>query len=247
MSHSPALALASWRDFQHHRTSAISLLAANSLPLLGVLFWGWSTFAIVLIYWFENAIIGVINILKMLCCTESETDEESVPFVHAMKLLFVPFFTFHYGMFCAVHGAFVMLLSGGEVPFEGPADDWTEPLVMLRETGTLWGIVGLAISHLYSFVRNYLIGGEYRRVTLPTLMFQPYARVVVLHLAILFGAFATVALGNSIFVLVILIVGKTAIDLALHLREHRSGSEKQRDDRHDGQNRGNEGFGASAK
>jgi hypothetical protein len=50
-------------------------------------------------------------------------------------------------------------------------------------------------------------------------MAQPYARVVVLHLAILFGGWIALALGSNVGVLMLLIAGKTVLDLSLHLRE----------------------------
>ena len=51
-------------------------------------------------------------------------------------------------------------------------------------------------------------------------MMAPYGRIVVLHIAILFGAFAIMALGSPLFLLVLLIVGKIALDLKLHRRSH---------------------------
>ena len=48
-----------------------------------------------------------------------------------------------------------------------------------------------------------------------------YGRVVVLHLTIIFGAIAIQALGAPIAALVILVAGKTLLDLGLHLRAHR--------------------------
>lgn len=44
------------------------LIAANLVPLAGVLVWGWSVFNVVVLYWLENVIVGAINILKMLTC-----------------------------------------------------------------------------------------------------------------------------------------------------------------------------------
>jgi hypothetical protein len=40
------------------RPSVFAIIAANQLPLLGVLFWGWSVFALLLLFWPENVIIG---------------------------------------------------------------------------------------------------------------------------------------------------------------------------------------------
>ena len=52
------------------------------------------------------------------------------------------------------------------------------------------------------------------------LMSAPYKRIIVLHLAILFGGWGVLALGSPLPVLVILVVLKTALDLKLHLKEH---------------------------
>jgi hypothetical protein len=150
------------------------------------------------------------------------------PAHHAAKLFFVPFFTFHYGMFCFVHGVFVFALLG-EGGFMGggggtglePFDVWNSSLKALQEQHLVWAVLALAGSHLWSFFTNYLGKGEYRRMTLPMLMIQPYGRIVVLHLAIILGAFATIALGSPVLVLLILIVGKSILDLKLHLRERK--------------------------
>jgi hypothetical protein len=53
-------------------------------------------------------------------------------------------------------------------------------------------------------------------------MGAPYARVVVLHVTIIFGAFVVAFLGSPIGALLVLVVLKAAFDLGLHLREHRA-------------------------
>ncbi|TWT75948.1 hypothetical protein Pla123a_27330 [Posidoniimonas polymericola] len=224
------------------RWSVASLLAANLLPLLGVVFFGWSTFEVVILYWFENVVIGVINVLKMITCAPDSYEEslarltrgedevtahlikeqakaisDSPWLNHGAKFFFVPFFIVHYGMFCLVHGVFVVVLLGGDKPLEGrmgPPSGWLSP-------GLLVAAAALAASHLVSFFRNYLAGGEYRRTILPELMAKPYPRIVVLHMAIVLGAFVTLMLNSPILLLVILVVGKTLLDLSLHLAEHR--------------------------
>lgn len=236
--------------------SAYWLIAANIVPLLGVMLLGWTTFSIVFIYWCENVIIGVINLLKMLTCNpdpetlslgeielgDNREEYKQVvdrfeahraligPAHHAIKLFFLPFFAVHYGMFCFVHGVFVFALlgdggfmgggGGGAEPF----DVWNSSLAALREQHLGWAVLALAGSHLLSFFVNYLGKGEYRRVTLPVLMVQPYGRIIVLHLAIILGAFATLALGSPAWLLLILIVGKTVLDLKLHLKEREKNS-----------------------
>jgi hypothetical protein len=46
--------LPSWAQ----RWSVWALIAANLVPLGGVLFAGWSAFEVVFLYWLENLIIG---------------------------------------------------------------------------------------------------------------------------------------------------------------------------------------------
>ncbi len=146
---------------------------------------------------------------------------------HGSKFFFIPFFTVHYGIFCLVHGMFVFVLLGGSagnggLMRAGPAPDGFPELVRgALDAGGIWAALALVASHLFSFFHNYLGKGEFRRTVVPVLMAAPYGRVVVLHIAILFGAFAAVMLGSPVFLLLLLIAGKTVLDLKLHHRSHR--------------------------
>jgi hypothetical protein len=51
-------------------------------------------------------------------------------------------------------------------------------------------------------------------------MFQPYGRLVILHITIIFGAFAVIGLGQPVALVALLVILKTAVDLLFHLREH---------------------------
>ncbi len=210
------------------------LVGANLIPLFGVVFWEWSTFEVVALYWLENVVLGGVNILKMITCSPSQDQEfgnEAGNLNHRIKVFLVPFFTFHYGFFCFVHGIFVFALLGekdgnGGMMSQGPGLGGLSQLVERAvEQGGKWAVLALVLSHLFSFATNYLGKGEYRRISAPQLMFAPYARIVVLHVAILFGAFAIVAMGSPILLLVLLILGKILIDVAMHNRSHQKLSE----------------------
>jgi hypothetical protein len=215
------------------------------LPLFGVLFLGWDTFSIVLLYWIENVIIGAINVLKMITCfpdmdaiyafkfkdkggkTGGELAEKYASTARSAlignqvsKFFLVPFFIFHYGLFCLVHGVFVFVLFGHESMNDfGPLGPLTNITEVFSQERMWWCVIALAASHLWSFIVNYVIGGEYRRSVVIVLMFQPYARIVILHVAILIGGIISMALGSNVAILAILIAGKTLLDLALHLHE----------------------------
>jgi len=46
--------------------SLVALVIANALPLVGVLFLGWTVFPLVLLYWLENVVVGGFNVAKLL-------------------------------------------------------------------------------------------------------------------------------------------------------------------------------------
>jgi hypothetical protein len=85
---------------------------------------------------------------------------------------------------------------------------------------SIWiGATALFLSHGASFLFNYIGRGEYLTATAGGQMAAPYARVVILHLTIIFGAFVVAILGAPIGALLVLVVLKTIFDLGLHLRE----------------------------
>ena len=335
--------------------SAIVLLVANAIPVIGVLFFGWSLLTILVVYWLENGIIGFWNVPKILMAqgsviprlpdlpaaaaraatgsgeqaaalqaawrqaqiaqaaalaggsepvsaalpsAASEPTAASQPtsasrpgsvaqptspataalgspssppsppvptFPAGIRVVGTPglsnpfarfsavpriglaiFFAFHYGMFWFVHGIFVFALPAfGGFETSGPGLDGTAPpgadlpgmLPGFEPCGNgafgevLWGAVALAavalfISHGASFLFNYLGRGEYLTASPARQMGAPYARVIVLHLTIIFGSMVVAFLGAPIGALLVLVGLKTAFDLNLHLRERRAADER---------------------
>ena len=131
----------------------------------------------------------------------------------------MPFFVFHYGMFTAVHGLFVLLLFVG-----GPTGSPDESLPALVDDGPAILLVGAAllVSHGVSFWTNFLKGPERERMAPNDPMGRAYVRVIVLHVTIIAGAFPTLALGEPRWALAILVVLKMLADLAGHAHERRS-------------------------
>ena len=94
-------------------------------------------------------------------------------------------------------------------------------IALSRRRNGWWAFSALFISHGVSFLLNFLLGGERDRLTVSQLMAAPYGRIVILHVTIIAGAFATMALGQPIFLLIILVALKIGVDVSMHLREHR--------------------------
>lgn len=167
---------------------------ANLVPILGVIFMDWDLALIMVLYWAENGVIGIYHLVKL-----------KMAGYNTVGLLF---FLMHYGVFWTVHGAFMIGLF-----VEGNLFDSEFMLNFLL------GLTFLFVSHGVSYMTNFVANEEYKR-NRGKLFMQPYTRVVILHLAILFGAFLALGLGQGMGPLIVLIIGKTVVDIFAHLKSH---------------------------
>jgi hypothetical protein len=201
----------------------LALLLANLLPLFGVLWLGWDVGSIVVLYWAENLIVGAWTVLKML----------TTGGVHALFL--IAFFCLHYGGFCAIHGLFVLKLTGfADIGQLGDAAyHWPGPLVAVEKFIALarqilaaapeqfiWACLALLISHGASFLLLFIGQQEYRHTTVNKLMTAPYKRIAVLQMAVIAGGFLVKQLGSPLGLLLALVALKTGMDIMLHIRSH---------------------------
>jgi hypothetical protein len=214
--------LVAWYRIGSSLGALIALIVANVIPLLGVLFLGWSVWNILIIYWLENGIVGAFNILKMARAEGTSADPGPALMINGQpassmsRFGLMPFFAMHYGIFWFVHGIFVFTLPAFAILSPGAADEMT-----IEPGSILVAGFALAVSHGLSFWWNYLRGGEYRRATAASLMFAPYRRLIVLHLTIIFGGMAIMFTGAPAAAVAILVLVKTVLDVGLHLAEHR--------------------------
>jgi len=212
----PAEISATAKRIDWQQPSVIALVAANLVPLVGVFVFHWEVFPLLFLFWLENIVVGGSNVLKMLFAAPRDLAR------WAAKLFLIPFFCVHYGGFTLVHGVLVIAFFGGGLKDQRGLFPSVDNLCQLVTQNHLeWALLGLAVSHGISFAHNYLWLGEYRQAKLQSLMNQPYARVVVLHLTILSGGFLMMALHSPVAGLVVLVLLKMTIDLAAHLRERR--------------------------
>ncbi len=161
---------------------AILAAAFNLVPIIGVIFWGWSAFALIFLYWLENLVIGVRTLASMFAsAVQSGT-------LRGLGLItLAAFFSFHYGMFCFVHGVFVVTLFGSGMAGISPFELAQAAETLFRNQPGL--SVGLLSIVLWQAVQLalFLIRGEAREANPVALMGAPYPRIIILHLTIIFG------------------------------------------------------------
>jgi len=211
--------------------SLLALLVANLLPLIGVLFFAWDVVLVLALFWIENLIIGVFNLLKMVIVTVRGS--------HKKGLFLSVFFVLHYGLFCAAHGQLLSHLLGVEALSTETAaqSDQYGPLSLFIDAAALvthfvnlyspiilLGILGLIMSHLVSFIENFLLQGGILKATPDKLMGKPYKQILIMHAGLIIGAIAIQQLGSSVLLLAIIVVLKIALDLYQHRSRHDLGN-----------------------
>ena len=145
------------------RTSSLVLILANLIPLAGVVLFQWDVLAILLLYWAESVIIGVLNVLRIVACKTDnilhgvlpqlagqpipEELSKNIPSVtgFALKLFLIPFFIVHYGMFCSGHLMAVL----GIFSDTGMSLRAGSSLSQLWQTSFWVAVTAIAGSHLF--------------------------------------------------------------------------------------------------
>ena len=191
-------------SIRRYSTSSVALILANISPAAGVLFLEWRIGEILLLFWAESAVIGVYNLAKMWV-------------IDRLRSLFAGiFFMVHYGLFMAVHLAFIFSLFPDEFGFLGDASSFRDPhLVYL-----LLALVALFFSHGVSFYSNFLGDREYEGRSATSQMSEPYNRIIVIHVTILLDGFLILFIAAGEFwLLMLMIVLKIVVDLWAHRKQ----------------------------
>ena len=183
------------------------LVLLNAVPLYGVFYWDWQSFDLIFLYWLENLIIGAFMIFRIVARRYSHPIEAAFP------LFLAPFFTFHYGMFCYVHGQFVISLFGKDLGAGLDGMQIPQIILPLIETRHLfWPVLALFAFQLIDWIRDTSVRG-FGSDSIKDLTTAPYRRIVILHITIIASGFALGALNEPLAGLLLLIVFKTGMDI----------------------------------
>lgn len=163
-------------------------LAFDLLPIYGVIAWGWNAVPLVMLYWMENIVAGVMTLPRIFIAGASFG-----PMGFLAGLGLCVFFVFHYGLFCLVHGTFLV----GFAAFAEPQEPGSLPMGDLfgifqfgLNSGLHvdWMLYAIALFQILVFVWEFLIKGGWKDTNPMAEMFAPYGRIIVLHFALFVGA-----------------------------------------------------------
>jgi len=180
------------------------IVAFNLIPLYGVFAWGWTSFELIFLYWFENLVIGAFTAGRMLL---RRYDSSKQVF---STLFLVLFFTVHFGGFCWAHGTFLFSVFGPKELQALPMHEAAQAVI--HENGLLLAAASLTLLQLMDWGREVREKGL-GAVSPNELMARPYRRIIVLHVTIIAAGAALSALNEPLVGLIILVLVKTASDI----------------------------------
>ena len=180
------------------------LVLANAVALGAALWQGWQPAEMLLVYWGQSVVIGIASYNRILAL-KSFTAEGFKVFGRAVSLdeggkvesAFA--FAIGYALFHAFYLGFLLLVAPG----------------ISLSPWILAGVALFALNHYWSYRYNRSLESE-ATLDIGSMVSTPYLRVIPMHLAM-----GPVLLYGSPRALMLFGLLKTAIDVAMHVVEHR--------------------------
>lgn len=158
-------------------------VVVNGLTLVGVIVLGWPAGNVFLLFWIENAILGIVTIPKVATARGPEKSGKDTG--RSGGITTALFFCFHYGLFCVVHLVFTALVA------------WSVGVdLSLFALGLPAALI--ALRYLAETLLTWFGDRNRRlRVSPSQAMGEPYPRLIVLHLSVIIG-FALFVVGRGL-------------------------------------------------
>lgn len=222
--------------------TATLLVIANIPAVIGLMFFGWGLKEVILLYWLETVIIGVLAILKTMIARVSPEISQwlsryGAPVLWAYKLVITVLMAVLVGVYSLLTSlavAFLLMVTDygfWELPREISLFGFLYGQMAAQDIWLALAVVGL--SHVLSFLFHFVLNKEYqsnqdrqqaeilgRRVAAVGYAVVPSAILLVILVSlegmISPGAMRLLRTGPA----VLLVVGKTYCDIRAHRDEH---------------------------
>lgn len=188
------------------------LILSNLVPLAGLLWWGWDAFILLCLYWLETAVIGFWTILRVATMSREPGSPAGRGIAGALALS--GFFTVHAGVFMAAHMAFLWALFAG--PWTGRIHDARDFIRLIVIGSGLWIplvalFAGQGALYVNDAVNRFVFGKTLANTATGDIIGGFYKRIVLMHVAIIGGAFVAQKIGRTA-PLIVLVLLKTALE-----------------------------------
>lgn len=232
--------LSYWTAARLLHPSTILLVGTNLVPVVGLLFWKWDAFLVLLSYWMETAVVACWTMLRIAVRPEEATADKREAsrglIWRAFLLVFMVVFT---SLFIGVHFTIIWEVFAGDWPKQvhNATEFWSK---IVWGTGLWVALAGMVLSRGSNTLLDMIDPVVVRRFVLKLWPNYPgelltakrgepgdaviglFARIVLMQVAVLLGGFIAVRVGMSMPVLMpfaILIAIKTYVELSLHVSD----------------------------
>jgi len=199
--------------------TATSLLLCNILVIAIALIERWDLGFVMVVYWWQNIIIGYFNVLKMWHAQNivpahlaEKLSEKNLKMPSQGKIFLILFFIVHYGFF---HFGYYNFLQKD-----------------FKHVDSFWVAVSASLfflNHWFSYRRHRAQDEQNQNIVM--LFIMPYPRIIPMHVTIIFGGMAMLILQSLVkdpqiarigqqCVIVFFLAIKTRMDLKMHALEH---------------------------
>ncbi|MFH0978708.1 MAG: DUF6498-containing protein [Candidatus Woesearchaeota archaeon] len=177
------------------------LLVSNLGTIIIALVQSWDLTTLMWVYWSQSIIIGFFSVLRMITLSKFSTEQFTINGKSGSselktKVFMSGFFAVHYGAFHAAYFVFLLV--------KGPIQSLSFVLLAAAV---------FFVNHLFSFLYNYR-EDRLKDRNISSLLFFPYARIIPMHLTIIFGTLVPAPL-------LLFLVLKILADLIMHVVEHK--------------------------
>jgi hypothetical protein len=178
------------------------LLGSNFLTLILALVEKWPLGELLWTFWFQSVAIGIFWFLKILTLKNFSTDgltmdDKPVPATIKSRNQMAFFFLVHYGFFHVGYAVFLIV----KCPL---AVNW--PILLTAAV--------FFANHFFSFMHNRK-WDDHTKQNLGVVLFFPYARIIPMHLTIIFG----MSFVGSPIVVILFMFLKISSDAVMHVVE----------------------------
>jgi hypothetical protein len=171
-------------------------------------------FTIVMVYFFETLLIGLMQLFKMAITAQYGRAQRQEPGKSGGKMLF---FIVHFSFFVAVQSIFVFAL------FELIDENIKEPFKLITNFKYVLSYDGIGYSLLVVFFflalqtyLNFFHNKKYNEFTVDQLIVQPYLRIVIQQFVAIFSVFVGVLSPSGLILALILMGFRLFVDLSLN-------------------------------
>ena len=224
--------------------STLILLIANAVPVWGVVFWGWDSFVLLMLYWLESAVMAFWMVARIAAYVINgvRKNESEVATTWKGASAVIGFFVGFAGLFIVAFFYFLWLLfAGGWSQQIHGASDFIEKLVvgtgmwmpllvlfLARGCGFLCCLIAPELTEKFERAFNLPVSGSVdSRQFKDTAILEFFGRVAVVYLTIVLtygvGSFIWIA-SDTYAPQIMVIVAKTIADLIVHVKFESGGA-----------------------